>query len=69
MVHFAAVRLMKLRNIREQKFFSIRDLAKATGLSKTTIVELETGRRSAHPGTVRKLAKALGVEPQELVGE
>lgn len=57
----------KLRQLRESQVMGVRNLAKASGVSHQTIYELEQGRHGAWPQTIHKLAKALGVEPQELV--
>jgi transcriptional regulator with XRE-family HTH domain len=57
----------KLRALREARFLSHRDLAKKAGVSPTTVLNLEAGRVEAQRRTVRKLAKALGVDPSELV--
>jgi DNA-binding XRE family transcriptional regulator len=57
----------KLRALREKRFLSHRDLAKGAEVSPTTILNLEAGRVEAQRRTVRKLARALGVEPEELV--
>ena len=47
---------------------SIRKLAEAAGVSTETIYSLEHGRRDfIWPRTAKKLAKALGVDPAELV--
>lgn len=44
------------------------ELASKAGVSRDTVVKLETGERpSAHASTVGKLAKALGAEPKDLV--
>ena len=59
-----------LKRIRDKRLLSQRELAQEAGLSPTTILKLEAGRvEDSHPRTVRKLAKALGVDPAELVGE
>jgi transcriptional regulator with XRE-family HTH domain len=57
----------KLKELREDRAFSVRDLAQAAGISTDTITALEKGRRKAWPRNVRKLADALGVEPRELM--
>ena len=57
----------RLRTLRQEKFFSQRELAEAARLSPATILKLETNRAEPHPRTIRKLAKALEVEPSELV--
>jgi len=56
-----------LRELRERKFLSQDDLSRAAGVSRSTIWELEGGRaRPRRWKTIRKLAKALGVEPSEI---
>jgi len=57
----------KLRQLREARFLSHRDLAKRAGVSPTTILNLEANRVEAQRRTVRKLAQALEVDPAELV--
>jgi DNA-binding XRE family transcriptional regulator len=60
----------KLRQLREERFLSHRELAKAAGVSPTTVLTLEQ-RNDIEPQrrTIRKLAKALEIEPTELLGE
>ncbi len=67
--HLGIVRLdvEKLKRLREDQALSLRELAEASGVSHTTVWLLEGGRESAHPRTVRLLAKALGVTPRELM--
>jgi len=57
----------KLRQLREARFLSHRDLAKRADVSPTTVLNLEAGRVEAQRRTIRKLAIALDVEPGELV--
>ena len=58
----------RLRRVRDRRLLSQRELAERAGLSPTTILKLESGRvDEPHPRTVRKLAVALGVDPDELV--
>ena len=50
------------------RLLSQRELAKRAGLSPTTILKLESGRvDEPHPRTIRKLADALEVDPDELI--
>jgi transcriptional regulator with XRE-family HTH domain len=56
-----------LRAAREGKFLTQLELAELVGLNRSTISELESGVRNAHLRTVRRLAEALDVVPQELV--
>ena len=59
---------MSLRQLREAKVLSQRELAEKSGVSPTTIINIETGKIRPHPSTLRKLAEALGVAPEELAG-
>jgi HTH-type transcriptional regulator, competence development regulator len=60
----------RLRKVRDKRLLSQRELAERAGLSPTTILKLEAGRvDEPHPRTIRKLADALEVDPDELVRE
>ena len=59
---------MKLRELREDRSLSTRELAEIAGVHKHTIIRLENEQGGAHPRTIRKLAEALGVEPRDLRG-
>ena len=59
----------KLRKLRESRLWLIGDLAEKSGVHRNLISTYENGKSGAHPDTIRKLAKALGVEPTELIGE
>jgi transcriptional regulator with XRE-family HTH domain len=63
------VDVTKLKALREERVLSQRDLASMAGLTQMTVWRIENGYRDARPGTIRKLAGALGVEPKELVKE
>jgi transcriptional regulator with XRE-family HTH domain len=56
-----------LREVRQSKGLSQRELGELARVSSGTVYRVETGRRGAYPGTVRKLATALEVTPEELV--
>jgi transcriptional regulator with XRE-family HTH domain len=58
-----------LRLVRDRRALSQVDLAKRSGVAQRSISELENGQRSARPSTVRKLARALKVDPAELMGD
>ncbi len=64
---FTEVDGTKLNELRESQAYSVRDLAEEADVSTDTITALEKGRRKAWPRNVRKLARALGVEPRELM--
>jgi transcriptional regulator with XRE-family HTH domain len=60
------------RTIREQRvrrFMTQEELARAAGISLRQLVRIEKNEVEPHFSTIRKLAKALGVEPSELVDE
>ena len=58
-----------VRRLRELSALSQRELAARAKLSVTTVNRIEIGRRKPMPKTVRKLAEALGVTPEELLTE
>ena len=58
----------RLAVIRERRMWTQARLAEEAGVSPTTVSGIESGRISRpHFGTLRKLARALGVEPEEFV--
>lgn len=57
----------KLTELREKRFLSHRELAQRADVSPTTVLNLEKGEVEPQRQTIRKLARALGVEPAELV--
>lgn len=57
--------LPSLRQWRQARALSQADLAAAAGLDTITVYRAE-GRGHARPGTVRKLAAALGLDPTAL---
>jgi transcriptional regulator with XRE-family HTH domain len=59
----------RLRRVRKERLLTQVELSKITGVAQDSISALETGKREAHPRTIRKLAKALGVDPTELIKE
>jgi transcriptional regulator with XRE-family HTH domain len=58
---------VRLRELRQRRVLTLHELEERSGVSYNTIWRLENGRTGAHPRTIRKLAAALGVEPEELV--
>ena len=59
----------RVKELREEKILSQRELAKMAGISQGTVWRMENGFVEVHPRTIRKLAKALGVDPRELVNK
>jgi transcriptional regulator with XRE-family HTH domain len=64
------VDVRKLKELRRHRVLSMRELENLSGVSYNTIWRLETGRTTeARPRSIRALARALGVEPHELLKE
>ena len=61
------VNVQRLRELRRQRVLSMRELEELAGVSYNTIWRLENRLTGAQPRTIRKVAKALGVDPAELV--
>jgi transcriptional regulator with XRE-family HTH domain len=57
----------KLTEWRLRRLMTQRDLAKAAGISEAAINRLEQGLNPPRVSTVRKLAEALNVSPDELI--
>ncbi len=58
---------MKLRAVRERMFVTQAELAQRTGIAEATLSRLENGVQRPRISTVRKIADALGVAPEDLV--
>jgi transcriptional regulator with XRE-family HTH domain len=56
----------KLKQLREEKLLTVREMADLAGMSTNTVYRLEHGDIDARPGTVKKVARVLGVGPREL---
>ncbi len=56
----------KLRKLRTQRVWLIGDLARESGVHRNVVSKLENGRGGAYPETIRKLARALDIDPSEL---
>jgi transcriptional regulator with XRE-family HTH domain len=59
----------KLKEIRTRRFLTQEELAERAGVSPATIVRIERNQAEPHISTMRKLAKALDVDPPELLGD
>src|SRR5215210_3674481 len=59
----------RVQNVRRLRMWTQARLAQEAGVSPTTISGIETGKIGRpHFGTLGKLARALGVAPEELLG-
>ena len=61
------VDVARLRELRRRRVLTLEELAQKAGVGRNTVWRLEHGMMGAQPRTIRKLAKALDVEPEELV--
>ena len=61
--------LTRLRELRVRRALNQRELATLSGVAQSTIVRLEHGDPNVNPSTIRKLARALKVDPAELLGD
>lgn len=59
----------QLKKLRQAKKISIRALGEKSKVHYTTISRIESGRLNPTIGTLKKLAKALGVTLEELIRE
>ena len=59
--------MARLRELRRRRVLTLEELAEEAGVGRNTIWRLEHGVMGAQPRTIRKLAKALNVDPEELV--
>jgi transcriptional regulator with XRE-family HTH domain len=57
----------RLREARLKKKMSQGDIAKKLGVHRSYISGLEHGKRNPSLLTINKMAKAIGVEPKELL--
>jgi transcriptional regulator with XRE-family HTH domain len=59
--------LLSLATHRRRRGLTQRQLGELAGVAHTTVQQLESLRRGAYPQTLRKLASALGLVPEELL--
>jgi transcriptional regulator with XRE-family HTH domain len=52
---------------RPRRGLTQRQLGELAGVAHTTVQQLESLRRGAYPQTLRKLAIALGIAPEDLL--
>lgn len=60
--------MMGLRELRQDRVLTQKELATKSGVSNKTIVSIESGAWPRQ-STIRKLASALGIAPRELARE
>ncbi len=57
---------LSLREWRYRRGWTQHELAARAGLTQKSVSALEVGAVSARPGTIRKLAAALGIDPAQI---
>jgi len=60
---------IRLAEVRERKLLTQRELAELANVAQTTISAIELGKQEPRISTVRKIATALGVDPEELIAD
>jgi transcriptional regulator with XRE-family HTH domain len=59
----------KLKEVRTRRLLTQDELAEKAGVSQSTIANIERNNAEPQFRTIRKLAKALDIDPTELVGD
>lgn len=58
---------VRLREMRLAQVMTQAELAQRSGVTEATISRIESGQQLARISTIKKLARALDVAPQELI--
>ena len=56
----------RVRELRQREVLTQEDLARKSGVHVQSIIKIENNHVQPYPTTIRKLARALGVEPRDL---
>lgn len=59
-------RVSTLRRLREERHLTQEQLAVAAEVSTSTVYHIETGKVRPRPAIVRRLARTLGVSPDDI---
>jgi transcriptional regulator with XRE-family HTH domain len=57
----------KLRELRNEKLLTMEEMTSLSGVSYNTLYRLEHNLTGARTSSIKKLARVLGVAPQELL--
>ena len=57
----------RIRQLRRERLLTQEELSERSGVGVTSIIRVERGQVEPRFSTIRKLARALEVEPRELV--
>jgi transcriptional regulator with XRE-family HTH domain len=61
------VNVERLKHLRRLRALTLRELGQEADVSYATIWRIENGHSDVRPSTIRRLARALGVDTAELV--
>jgi DNA-binding XRE family transcriptional regulator len=56
----------RIKAVRERKAYGQAELARAVGITPTSMWAIEAGKHAPRPATLRKIAQVLGVPVEEL---
>ena len=59
----------RLKNLRIRRALTQQELAERASISTNALNRIELNKAEPHMSTLRKLAKALNVDPTELLGD
>ncbi len=59
----------RLKDLRIRRALTQQELAEKAGISQNTLNRIELNKAEPHMSTLRKLARALNVDPSELIGD
>jgi transcriptional regulator with XRE-family HTH domain len=59
----------RLKTLRIRRALTQQELAEKAGMSSTALNRIELNKAEPHMSTLRKLAKALDIDPTALLGE
>ena len=59
----------KLKEVRTRRLLTQEELAEKAGVSAATVVNIERNNQKPHFRTIRKLAKALDIDPTKFLGD
>jgi DNA-binding XRE family transcriptional regulator len=60
---------LRLKEMREARFLSQRELAERAGMARLSVIRIEAGRVRPRMWTIRRLAETLRVDPADLIIE
>jgi transcriptional regulator with XRE-family HTH domain len=57
----------KLRQWRERRLLTLRELSARSGVAFATLQGIETGRQAPRPSTLRKILQVLEISPEDIL--